>query len=393
MEFVEREFKTVLNVQKYIDAWFWCRYTLNPYNGCHFGCIYCDARSEKYRMPEDFENPIVVKQGAAAMLDRRLSRARTLRPDVVAMAGATDPYQPAEKKFRNTRAVLEVLARHLYPVHIITKSNLVLEDADLLNEIAGAAGWAAVSVTLPAVREEVARFLDTKSPAAEKRLAALAELKRRAAGGPLKVGALLIPLVPVIADRPEDLAELFRRVKATGADYILFGGGMTLRDRQALWFLEKLCARFPERLADFQRLYGFTLPALAAGRYDGRHVPQPNYLLEKNRLLRELAAEQELAVRIPRYLPGDDRYWNYLVAENLLNEAYFRQLEGGAGWEAWFWAGQNIQNLKQSLRELPDPGRIRNVRGPVLERVRQILAAAAPEPGPPAAGRQPNLFD
>lgn len=122
--FIEKEFKSILNVRKFIDSWFWDKYSINPYNGCQFGCIYCDSRSEKYHLPTDFENMIIVKKNPGSMLDKCLTNARTLLPDVVSIVGTTDPYQRAEKKYENTRRCLEVLAKHRYSVLIGTKSNL-----------------------------------------------------------------------------------------------------------------------------------------------------------------------------------------------------------------------------------------------------------------------------
>ena len=97
-EFIEQEFKSIINKLKFIDNWFWCRYTINPYNGCLFGCVYCDARSAKYHMPEDFENKIIIKRNVRELLDNRLSRARTFLKDVVGFGGVTDSFQAAEKK-------------------------------------------------------------------------------------------------------------------------------------------------------------------------------------------------------------------------------------------------------------------------------------------------------
>ncbi len=88
-----KEFKSVLNKQKYPDSWFWSRYTLNPYSGCAHACIYCDARSQRYYL-EDFENEVIVKTDFDKKLDLRLKRARTLLPDVIAAGGVNDSYQP-----------------------------------------------------------------------------------------------------------------------------------------------------------------------------------------------------------------------------------------------------------------------------------------------------------
>lgn len=158
---VEKEFKSLLNKYKFIESWFWGRYSINPYQGCQFGCIYCDSRSEKYHLPTDFENEIVVKKNLKAKLEERLKRARTLLPDIVVLAGTSDPYQPIENKFKSTRQCLEVLRKYKYPVHLITKSPLVLADLDLIKEIAKET-WACVSITITTPNLEVARFLEKK---------------------------------------------------------------------------------------------------------------------------------------------------------------------------------------------------------------------------------------
>ena len=84
--YTEKEFKSILNIRKFIDHWFWDKYGINPYNGCQFGCIYCDSRSAKYHLPEDFENNIIIKKDAELILDKRLKNARTLLPDVVGIS-------------------------------------------------------------------------------------------------------------------------------------------------------------------------------------------------------------------------------------------------------------------------------------------------------------------
>ena len=103
VEFSVRPFKSILNRMKTIDSWFWNRYTLNPYNGCQFGCIYCDSRSQKYHLEEDFENKIIVKSNIRKLLENQILKSKKFERDVVAIGGTTDPYQPAERKFNNTK--------------------------------------------------------------------------------------------------------------------------------------------------------------------------------------------------------------------------------------------------------------------------------------------------
>ncbi|MCP4416227.1 MAG: radical SAM protein, partial [Chloroflexi bacterium] len=219
-KFIEKQYKSIINKKKYIDHWFWTRYSINPYNGCQFGCIYCDARSDHYHMPEDFENQIVIKTNVAEMLDQRISRARTFLPDVVGIGGVTDSYQPAEKKFANTRSILEVLAKHQFPVHLITKSTLVLRDLPLLEEIAQQT-WCTVSLTITTIDPEKAKFLEKFAPSPAKRLEVLRQIKKNAPH--VQTGALLIPLVPVLCDGESEVEELFTAVKQSNADYLMFG--------------------------------------------------------------------------------------------------------------------------------------------------------------------------
>ncbi len=136
VRYIPKDFKTILNKYKFIDSWFWCRYSINPYNGCQFACTYCDSRSHKYHLHSEFDHLIYIKSNIGAMLEDRLRQARTLLPDVVAIGGTCDAYQPAEEIYKNTQQCLEVLLKYRYPVIISTKSTLILRDLHLLSQIA-----------------------------------------------------------------------------------------------------------------------------------------------------------------------------------------------------------------------------------------------------------------
>ncbi len=368
-QFIEKQYKSILNKQKFIDGWFWTRYSINPYNGCMFGCVYCDARSDHYHMPEDFENEIVIKQNVATMLDQRISRARTLLPDVVGMGGVTDSYQAAERKFRNSRQILEVLAKHRYPVHLFTKSTWVTEDLPLLEKIAQQT-WCTVSITITTMDAEIAGFLDNRAPSPQKRLATLTEIKEKAPH--VQTGVLFMPMVPFLCDSSEAFKAMVTQTKAAGADYLLFGGAMTLRNKQALWFLQNLKSRYPKLLPDYAQLYGFTE---GADEYNGRYFPHSAYIKPKHRQLLALCDAAQLPIRIKRFIPDDFRRTNYRIAEQLMNEAYRQQMVGKP-WENLNWAGQNIQNLQEPIEDIAARGElatIRNVRGNIEEKVEQLL--------------------
>ena len=114
--YVEKEFKTIINKLKYIDSWFWARYTINPYSGCEHACLYCDARSEKYYLHHDLDNEIYVKKDVGIKLDKRLKNARTLLPDIVALGGVTGQNTPIFR--RGVPSGDQIITRLYHPKHI-----------------------------------------------------------------------------------------------------------------------------------------------------------------------------------------------------------------------------------------------------------------------------------
>jgi DNA repair photolyase len=196
------------------------RWTINPYRGCEFGCKYCYARYTHEYMEmavEEFEEKIYAKAAAAHLLRGELARIPLREP--IALGTATDPYQPAERRFRRTRAILEVFARergrHL---GITTKSDLVTRDIDLLREIARA-NVLTINITITTLDEKLARKLEPRAPRPELRLGAVRKLSE--AG--LLVGVFPNPVMPLITDGEAQLTALAKAARDAGAQY--FGGG------------------------------------------------------------------------------------------------------------------------------------------------------------------------
>ncbi len=353
-KYIEQDFKTIINIRKFIDSWFWDKYSINAYNGCQFGCVYCDTRSAKYQMPTDFENNIIIKKNIKEKLDKRLKRARKLLPDVVGLSGAIDPYQHAEEKYRNTSQCLETLEKHGYPVHICTKSTLVLRDLDLLENI-GKNTWCTVSITITTANQKVSRFLETKAPTPQERFNIIKTIKRKTKY--IQTGVLLIPIVPFIGDSEDGLENMVKYTKESRADYILFGS-MTMRDVQAQWFLKHLKQTYPELLGHYEKLYKFQYDLKT---YRGTYEVANNYIRQINKEMIRLCAAYRLNYRIKRYIPNDYRGKNYAIAEKLLNESYNLQIQNRP-WTKIFWAGQNIQNLKTSVVEIANRNELRKIR-------------------------------
>lgn len=148
---------------------------------------------------------------------------------------------------------------------------------------------------------------------------------------------------------------------------------MTLRNTQADWFLQHLREARPEIYQQYANLYQFTPEGET---YNGRYVPSGSYITTQHQKLLAFSQKHSLPHRIRRFIPNDWRKTNYTIAERMLNASYARQLVGQS-WEKLFWAGQNIQNLKEPIEAVAARGeleRINNVRGGIKQRIEQILA-------------------
>ena len=217
--------------------------SINPYRGCEHGCFYCYARpTHAYQGLSaglDFESRLFVKDGAAALLERELANPK-YRPKVIALGANTDAYQPIERQYRVTRAVLEVLAKARHPVGIVTKSNLVLRDLDLLAPMA-ADGLVKVFVSVTTVDRGLARRMEPRAPTPERRLEAI----ERLANAGVPVGVMAAPIIPAVNDG--EIETILTRAYAAGAreaGYVALRLPLELRES----FREWLAVNFPDRL-------------------------------------------------------------------------------------------------------------------------------------------------
>jgi DNA repair photolyase len=227
------------------------RWTINPYRGCEFGCKYCYARYTHEFMEmdaSDFEDRIYAKAAAGHLLRQEL--AKIDRRDGIAIGTATDPYQPAERRFARTRSILEVFARERgWHLGIITKSDLIVRDLDLLREIARANVFH-VHLTVTTLDARLARLLEPRAPRPELRL----ETVRKLSEAGLVVGVNPNPIMPGITDSERSLDRLAKASRDAGA--VTFGGGplflMPSAQKVFFPFLER---EFPELLPRYRELY------------------------------------------------------------------------------------------------------------------------------------------
>jgi DNA repair photolyase len=248
VQYFEFPARSILNRTKPTMPFQW---TINPYRGCEFGCKYCFARYTHEFMEMDsteFEDKIYAKAGVAQLLRRELTRVRL--QDRIAIGTATDPYQPAERRYARTRSILEVFARERgRRVGITTKSDLVTRDLDLLCEIARG-NVLEVSFTITTLNEKLARLLEPRAPRPALRLEAVEKLS--AAG--IAVGVLPNPIMPGLTDGPKSLDRLGKAARDAGAQS--FGGGplflMPSAQKVFLPFLER---HFPELAPRYRAAY------------------------------------------------------------------------------------------------------------------------------------------
>jgi len=217
-------------------AWFGTDHTVNLYRGCCHGCLYCDSRSDCYRNP-NFDR-VTAKADALRILRDEL--ARKVRPAFIAMGAMSDPYNPFEEELLLTRHALELIDAYDCGVSVDTKSDLIVRDIDLYQSIQ-AHSPVICKLTITTVDEDLAAKVEPRAPSPARRLAAIRSLAQ--AG--LFCGVLLMPVLPFLEDRHEQVLAVVDRSADAGAKFIYSGFGVTMRQGQREYFLRELDRAFP----------------------------------------------------------------------------------------------------------------------------------------------------
>ncbi|MFO1099762.1 MAG: PA0069 family radical SAM protein [Xanthobacteraceae bacterium] len=218
--------------------------SINPYRGCEHGCVYCFARPTHAYLGLspglDFESKLFMKPDAPELLERELS-APSYVPRTIAIGTNTDPYQPIERRYALMRRILQVLDKAGHPVGIVTKSDLILRDLDILSRMAKR-NLVRVAVSVTTLDPQLARTMEPRAPTPPRRLAALRGLA--AAGVPVSV--MVAPVIPAINDAEiERILDAAAAARVEGAGYVLLRLSHELREL----FREWLAANFPDREA------------------------------------------------------------------------------------------------------------------------------------------------
>jgi DNA repair photolyase len=263
------------------------KWSLNPYMGCVHRCTFCYVRAFEQRADRPFDDrygtSIRVKVNVAEVLRAELAR-RSWDQETVAIGAATDPYQPAEGRYKLTRACIEVLAEAANPFSLITRGPMIVRDLDVLAEAARRAN-VSVTFSIPTLDEDVWRRTEPSTAHPRQRLKALKAL----VDAGIKAGVGMAPILPGISDRPAQLAEVVRAAREAGATGV-WANLLFLRPGTREHFLTQLAEDWPELLPHYQELY--------RGRaYLGSAETRP-----VRKLVAKLAAERGVADRRHRPL-------------------------------------------------------------------------------------------
>ena len=360
--------KSLLSKHLAADSWFHINRSLNAYRGCEHGCVYCDGMSEWYHV-DNFTTHIRMKENAADILRMELKRegftstseleTETLWPfldeedakrlmmnaprkQVIGVCGGvSDGYQPAEKESKITRGVLETLLDYQMPVFVLTKSDLVLRDLDLLKEIHKVA-FANVMFTITLADDSIRKIFEPKASSTEDRFAALKEVRKAGLFG----GVMATPIIPTIGDTEENMIALATEAKRAKAEFIQFGG-MTLKPgRQKEYFLSVINRRFPHHLVQIKRIYSnnnkYGIPLW-------KHLPC-------NVMLRgyEICNQVGIRDRSVRHLLPNEHEANNRVLQVLLDISFYQEHLLGQTWSRIKPIKELAKRIEKGLPNLND---------------------------------------
>lgn len=230
------------------NSWFGIDYNMNIYRGCCHGCIYCDSRSDCYRI-QDFDQ---VKAKEHALMTIRDDLRRKVKKGVVGTGSMSDPYNPFEKELNLTRHSLELIDAFGFGAAIATKSPLIFRDVDIL-ECIREHDPVLCKITITTIDDQLARKIEPGVPVSSQRLAVISNLRDRN----IFTGILLMPVLPFLEDEEENVLGVVKAAHEAGAQFIYAFFGVTLRDSQREWYLRKLEELFPGRnlAAQYGRTY------------------------------------------------------------------------------------------------------------------------------------------
>jgi DNA repair photolyase len=239
--------KTIVSGYMENNNWFGNNYNMNIYKGCCHGCIYCDSRSDCYRV--DHFDEVRAKENALAIITKELKGKR--KTGVIGTGAMSDPYNPFEKEYCLTRGALKIIDQYQFGVSIATKSDLITRDIELLKSIKIHSPVLA-KITITACDDNLCKKLEPNVTISSKRFAAVKELSSHG----IFTGILLMPVLPFLEDNEENIKGIIRNAYESGAKFIFPAFGVTLRQNQRDWYYKKLDEQFPTVKTEYIKQFG-----------------------------------------------------------------------------------------------------------------------------------------
>lgn len=266
------------------------KYGFSPYSACQHGCVYCDGRAEKYYIDGEFDKDIVIRQNLPELLFMELPKLK--EPGFVSIgSGVSDAYQNVEKEEEIMKRCSEILVDAGHPVSLLTKSSLAMRDINAWKKVHEKNGFL-LMVSLTFLDDSLRKTFEPSASPVQERLDMIKAFKEAGT----YVGVLAMPFIPFISDTPENMRELFRRLKTLKVDFIM-PGGLTLRPgRQKDVFVQLIESKYPEHLKDILEIYHENRPS-------GNTIYR--YRTEFNRVVRGVCSEFDVPVSIPHYIYRD----------------------------------------------------------------------------------------
>ena len=245
------------------DTLFYGDYTIDPYQKCEFGCLYCDS---------SFDETIYIKINAAKILKKELENAKR---GTIIVGSVHDPYQKAEEKYKITRDLLKIIKQKGFSCHILTKSNLVIRDLDIISNI----NHCIITISITSLKGIITRIFEKKVPSPKIRLKTIEKL----ANHDIKTGLALIPIFPYIVEN--ELEEIIKAAKNHKAQYLLHKL-LELKGDQKTYFINILKESYPDLINKYEKLY------------EESYVPNSEYISKINYTIKKLCNKYKLKHKI-----------------------------------------------------------------------------------------------
>jgi len=337
LEFQEYRAKKIVNIYKHVDGpWYWNKYSAHPYIGCRSGCEFCYLRGGRYlrrRDPATFDTLIQIKSNAVELLRHEL---QDLPRDIL-LCG--DWQEPAEDKYRLSRAMLEVAYELGFPVFIVERSPLLSRDADVLQAIHDRTNVSVV-LSLSNLDEKLKQAFEPHSPGIKRRL----ETMRTLADAGVVVGASLMPILPYFGDDEEHLSDAIQAVKDHGGTFVLAGGLSMdgVQGERTLAAAQKLDPMIADK---WKKFYDWSA--------DGKpnYSAPPVYFARLGLRVRELCERIGIASRMRRYVMEGPLAINKRIAERFYLKTYDLELEQASPYRVWAYrkAAWALDDLGESV--------------------------------------------